>query len=70
MVENLLFVLWWLATSTSLIAKELGVSTIFYDASGKIQEKRNHDISVLRNKNELLEWKLFLNKNKTFDSVA
>ena len=49
-------------TSTSLIAKELGVSTIFYDASGKIQEKRNHDISVLRNKNELLQWKLSLKK--------
>ena len=49
-------------TSTALIAKELGVSTIFYDASGEIRQKRNHDIFVLKNKNELFQWKLSLNK--------
>ena len=57
-------------TSVSLIAKELSVPTIFYDASGQIPKYKSHNISILKNKNELLEWKLFLNKNKTVDSVA
>ena len=52
-------------TSVSLIAKELSVPTIFYDASGEILEYKSHNISVLKNKNELLEWKLYLNKNNS-----
>ena len=52
-------------TSVSLIAKELSVPTIYYDASGEILEYKSHNISVLKSKNELLEWKFYLNKNNS-----
>ena len=57
-------------TSTSLIAKYLGVPSIYYDASGKIQQNTSHNISVLKNSYELLKWKLSLNNNKTVNSVV
>jgi len=51
-------------TSTALIGKELGVSTIFYDASGEVRKKRYHGIPVLKNNDELKDWYHLLNNNK------
>ena len=57
-------------TSTSVVAKELGVPTIYYDATGETRQKKDRDITVLKSKNELLEWKSYLNKNNTVYFVA
>ena len=57
-------------TSTALIAKELDVPSIFYDASGEILEYKSHNITVLKSKNELFEWKTYLNTNNSVGSVA
>ena len=54
-------------TSVSLIAKELSVPIIYFDASGEIPKYKSHNISVLKNKNELLKWKLLLSNNKSVD---
>ena len=57
-------------TSTALIAKELDVPSIFYDASGEILEYKSDNITVLKSKNELFEWKTYLNTNNSVGSVA
>ena len=47
-------------TSTSIIAKELGKPSIFYDASSSIEKKESHGIPVLQTREELNKWLLTL----------
>ena len=44
-------------TSTGIIGKVNGVPSVYYDPSGKVKLDKSHDISVLKNKNELSLWK-------------
>jgi len=57
-------------TSTAILGKINGIPSVYYDASGKIQQNTSHNISVLKNSYELLKWKLSLNNNKTVNSVV
>jgi polysaccharide biosynthesis PFTS motif protein len=48
-------------TSTSIIGKELGKPSIFYDASSSIKKDESHGIPVLKNKDGLENWLHSLN---------
>ena len=48
-------------TSPSIIGKELGKPSIYFDASGSIEKQNSHGIPVLKNKNELKNWYNSLN---------
>jgi len=48
-------------TSTSIIGKELGKPSIFYDASASIEQYESHGIPVLKSKDELKKWYRSLN---------
>ena len=43
-------------TSTSIIGKELGKPSIYYDPSSLIEKNESHGIPVLKGKNELVHW--------------
>ncbi len=43
-------------TSTSIVGKELGKPSIFYDASASIEQNESHGIPVLKSKDELKNW--------------
>jgi len=57
-------------TSTSVIGKELGKPSIFYDASASIEQNESHGIPVLKSKDELKNWYHSLNIEKTGSSNA
>ena len=43
-------------TSTSIIGKELGKPSIYYDPSGTIVHRRKTDVPIIRTKENLLKW--------------
>jgi len=45
-------------TATSIIGKNNGIPTIYYDPSGTILKEKHHDVPVLKNVSELFAWKL------------
>ena len=50
-------------SSPSVIAKIKGISTIFYDVTGKVKNTDGHGLPVLKSKAELKEWFEFLPVN-------
>ncbi len=51
-------------TSTAIIGKELGIPSIYYDASGVLEQTIHHGIPILKNKDELNRWYVSLDIEK------
>jgi polysaccharide biosynthesis PFTS motif protein len=51
-------------TATAIIGKELGIPSIYYDASGVLEQTIHHGIPVLKNKDELYRWCVSLDIEK------
>ena len=51
-------------TATAIIGKELGIPSIYYDASGVLEQTIHHGIPVLKNKDELNRWYVSLDIEK------